>query len=99
MVEYSHRSQMIESELQDPFAAAWGARKCAFSPVLARSFTWVSARAGAQLVGFVNVTCDGGVHFFLLDTMAPGLPAIPRHARSRTGQQVSGSPDSVGDSS
>ena len=33
------------------------------------SLGWVSARQGEELVGFVNVAWDGGVHAFLLDTM------------------------------
>jgi GNAT superfamily N-acetyltransferase len=33
------------------------------------SLGWVCARAGDDLVGFVNVPWDGGVHAFLLDTM------------------------------
>jgi ribosomal protein S18 acetylase RimI-like enzyme len=33
------------------------------------SLGWVCARAGGQLVGFVNVAWDGGVHAFLLDTV------------------------------
>jgi len=36
--------------------------------VLARSFTWITASNDDDLVGFVNVAWDGGVHFFLLDT-------------------------------
>ncbi len=36
--------------------------------ILARSLTWVTARRGTRLVGFVNVATDGGVHAFLLDT-------------------------------
>jgi ribosomal protein S18 acetylase RimI-like enzyme len=36
--------------------------------VLARSLTYVCAFAQGKLVGFVNVTLDGGVHAFLLDT-------------------------------
>ena len=32
------------------------------------SLTWVEAYADGVLVGFVNVTWDGGVHAFLLDT-------------------------------
>ncbi|MFL5982793.1 MAG: GNAT family N-acetyltransferase [Gaiellaceae bacterium] len=32
------------------------------------SLGWVSARAAGELVGFVNVAWDGGVHAFLLDT-------------------------------
>jgi len=33
------------------------------------SLGWATAREGGKLVGFVNVTWDGGVHAFLLDTM------------------------------
>lgn len=33
------------------------------------SLGWVTARASGELVGFVNVAWDGGVHAFLLDTM------------------------------
>ncbi|GAA2759365.1 GNAT family N-acetyltransferase [Actinopolymorpha rutila] len=67
-VEYEHRARLEEAELQGLFEVAWGARKCDFGRVLARSFTWVTARIRSQLVGFVNVAWDGGAHFFLLDT-------------------------------
>jgi GNAT superfamily N-acetyltransferase len=33
------------------------------------SLGWVTAHDGDQLVGFVNVAWDGGVHAFLLDTL------------------------------
>lgn len=33
------------------------------------SLGWVCAREGSELVGFVNVAWDGGVHAFLLDTL------------------------------
>lgn len=33
------------------------------------SLGWVVARDDGQLVGFVNVAWDGGVHAFLLDTL------------------------------
>jgi len=36
--------------------------------VLSRSLAHITAYDGAQLVGFVNVATDGGVHGFLLDT-------------------------------
>jgi GNAT superfamily N-acetyltransferase len=35
------------------------------------SLGWVTARDGGDLVGFVNVPWDGGVHAFVLDTMVP----------------------------
>jgi GNAT superfamily N-acetyltransferase len=37
--------------------------------VQTHSIGWVCARNGDELVGFVNVAWDGGVHAFLLDTM------------------------------
>jgi GNAT superfamily N-acetyltransferase len=37
--------------------------------VQTHSLGWVCARQGDELVGFVNVAWDGGVHAFLLDTM------------------------------
>jgi ribosomal protein S18 acetylase RimI-like enzyme len=37
--------------------------------VQTHSLGWVCARAEDDLVGFVNVAWDGGVHAFLLDTM------------------------------
>ncbi|MER6945352.1 GNAT family N-acetyltransferase [Nonomuraea sp. NPDC000554] len=33
------------------------------------SLGWVCAKEGDELVGFVNVAWDGGVHAFLLDTL------------------------------
>jgi GNAT superfamily N-acetyltransferase len=33
------------------------------------SLGWVTARNGAELVGFVNVAWDGAVHAFVLDTL------------------------------
>ena len=33
------------------------------------SLGWVCAYLGSELVGFVNVAWDGGVHAFVLDTM------------------------------
>jgi GNAT superfamily N-acetyltransferase len=37
--------------------------------VQAHSLGWVCARQDGELVGFVNVAWDGGVHAFLVDTM------------------------------
>lgn len=36
--------------------------------VNAFSIGWVCVRSGSQLIGFVNVAWDGGVHAFVLDT-------------------------------
>jgi N-acetylglutamate synthase-like GNAT family acetyltransferase len=37
--------------------------------VSSHSLGWVCARHNQQLIGFVNVAWDGGVHAFILDTL------------------------------
>lgn len=44
------------------------------------SLGWVTARAAGELVGFVNVAWDGGVHAFLLDTMVHAAHRRRGHA-------------------
>lgn len=39
------------------------------SQVKKHSLGWVTARVAAELIGFVNVAWDGGVHGFILDTI------------------------------
>lgn len=39
------------------------------SQVERHSLGWVCARDGGELVGFVNVAWDGGIHAFVLDTL------------------------------
>jgi GNAT superfamily N-acetyltransferase len=67
-IRFERHARLDEEELQRLFDAAWGERKCDFRPVLARSFTWITAHVDSDLIGFVNVAWDGGVHFFLVDT-------------------------------
>lgn len=63
------RAPLTDAELNTLFAAAWqGHADKRFGPMLDRSLTWVVARRGEQLVGFVNVATDGGAHAFVLDT-------------------------------
>jgi GNAT superfamily N-acetyltransferase len=51
------------------FGVAWpGYTERDWLPVLERSLTVVCAYRADELVGFVNVAWDGGVHAFLLDT-------------------------------
>lgn len=70
-VEYRARYELDPVELRALFVAAWGEGKADYGRVLERSFTWISAHAGEELIGFVNIAWDGGVHFFLLDTTVP----------------------------
>ena len=39
------------------------------SQVHTHSLGWVTARDAGELVGFVNVAWDGGIHAFILDTV------------------------------
>lgn len=56
-------------ELNGLWRDAWSSREDRdFSAILSRSLGHVGAFAGNQLVGFVNVAWDGGVHAFILDT-------------------------------
>ena len=82
-IRYDRRPALDEQVLQTLFQAAWGAEKPHYDDVLARSFTWVTAMSGAELVGFVNVAWDGGSHFFLLDATVH-----PRWQRKGIGRRL-----------
>lgn len=57
------------ADLNALWAAAWNSPETRdFGPVLARSLAHLGAYDGQQLVGFVNVAWDGGLHAFILDT-------------------------------
>ncbi|CAN7204299.1 GNAT family N-acetyltransferase [Rhizobium sp. LjRoot254] len=55
--------------------AAWSLREDRdFSAILSRSLGHIGAFAGDQLVGFINIAWDGGIHAFILDTcVAPAM--------------------------
>ena len=66
---YQLNPTVTNTDLNRLFAAAWSDHhESDFAPVLGRSLVYVCAYADAELVGFVNVAWDGGVHAFLLDT-------------------------------
>ncbi|MFE4639038.1 GNAT family N-acetyltransferase [Streptomyces sp. NPDC056773] len=68
-MELTAREPLTDAELNGLFAASWpGHRDASFAPVLERSLTWITARRGGRLVGYVNPAWDGGVHAFVLDT-------------------------------
>jgi GNAT superfamily N-acetyltransferase len=76
------RPALTDAEFDALFAAAWPRyRSIRFGQVLERSLTWIAARAGDRLVGFVNVATDGGMHAFLLDTTVH--PDWQRHGIGR----------------
>jgi ribosomal protein S18 acetylase RimI-like enzyme len=64
-----HISPAVSNDrLNSLFAAAWANhRPMDFQRVLSRSLLYVCAFEAEQLIGFVNVAWDGGIHGFLLD--------------------------------
>jgi GNAT superfamily N-acetyltransferase len=69
---YDWRGSFDNAELNALHAEAFGHRVFAddwHSQVHQYSLGWVCARRDEDLVGFVNVAWDGGVHAFILDTI------------------------------
>lgn len=67
-IGYRDSPPLESAALNALFAAAWPDHaERDFQPILSRSLAYICAYAGAELVGFVNVAWDGGVHAFLLD--------------------------------
>jgi len=72
------RTQLTDAQLNALFAAARPHHTdTSFGPIHERSLTWISAWRTDQLVGYVNVATDGGLHAFLLDTTVH--PTEQRH--------------------
>ncbi len=66
---YTINPTVTNADMNRLFAAAWADHHASdFTSVLSRSLVYVCAFASTELVGFVNVAWDGGVHAFLLDT-------------------------------
>ncbi|MBX3065498.1 MAG: GNAT family N-acetyltransferase [Anaerolineae bacterium] len=60
---------LSNEQLNALFITAWEDHQARdFQPVLRHSLLYVCAYDGEQMVGFVNVAWDGGIHGFLLDT-------------------------------
>jgi GNAT superfamily N-acetyltransferase len=69
MIDYAVDPFPADDELAALWLAAWGTTGPAtFANILARSLAHVGAYSEDQLVGFVNLAWDGGVHAFVLDT-------------------------------
>ena len=71
MTDYTYRvaPSISNNELNDLFSAAWPDYHWRdFTPVLAQSLTFVCAYQASQLIGFINLAWDGGIHAFILDT-------------------------------
>jgi GNAT superfamily N-acetyltransferase len=64
--------------LNELFGASWANHvESDFQPQLQHSLIYVCAYHHEQLVGFVNVAWDGGIHGFLLNTTVH--PSLQRH--------------------
>ena len=60
---------VTNDELNVLFASAWTEHQPRdFAPVLQRSLAYFTAHHDGQLIGFVNVAWDGGLHGFIVDT-------------------------------
>lgn len=68
-IHYEISPALDNTALNSLFATAWpNHRPGDFQPILARSLAYSCAFADTQLIGFVNLAWDGGIHCFLLDT-------------------------------
>lgn len=75
MIEYSWRGSFANADVNALHAEGFEHRildEDWVAQVERHSLGWVTAVEGGELVGFVNVAWDGGVHAFLLDTVVRG---------------------------
>jgi GNAT superfamily N-acetyltransferase len=71
-IRYRWRGEFKDVELNELHAEGFGhavADVGWWERVNRHSLGWVCARDGSNLVGFVNVAWDGGIHAFILDTV------------------------------
>jgi len=79
-VTYEWRGDFANPEVNALHAEGFGHRVLEDdwkAQVQRHSLGWVCARDGGDIVGFVNVAWDGGIHAFILDTL------VARGARRR----------------
>ena len=64
------RGAVTDEALNELFRASWPGEHAYvdFTRIHAHSLTWITATRGGDLVGYVNVSTNGGAHAFLLDT-------------------------------
>ncbi len=75
-VEYLVNPRVTSEELRQLYLASWPAYHppADFRPELERLLAYVGAYVGGDLIGFVRLAWDGGVHAFLLEpTVRPEL--------------------------
>ena len=72
MITYRWREPFDNVEVNALHAEGFGHEPLGddwWAQVNRHSLGWACARKGSELVGFVNVAWDGGVHAFILDTV------------------------------
>ena len=72
MISYEWRGEFTNARVNALHAEGFGHRPLDEDwkdQVSRHSLGWVCAVEGGELVGFVNVPWDGGVHAFIIDTM------------------------------
>lgn len=68
-VSYRVSPAVTNEELNSLFASVWeGHHRQDFVTKLAHSLAFICAYHEKQLIGFVNIAWDGGLHAFILDT-------------------------------
>ena len=69
-IQFLINPPVINLELNALFANAWPEpyEDRDFMPVLEKSLSYICAYQDTELVGFINIAWDGGLHAFLLDT-------------------------------
>ena len=82
LVMYSVNPSITNEVLNKLFAESWEHyQPINFEPILTRSLVYVCAYYERRLVGYVNVTWDGGMHAFLLDVTVH--PSVRRNGVGR----------------
>lgn len=74
-IDYAWRGHFDNTELDALHAEGFRHRFLEIdwrSQLESHSLGWVCAREGEELLGFVNVAWDGGIHAFILDTLVAG---------------------------
>ncbi len=67
-IEYKISPAVDNEEMNELFRVSWsGFESRDFSKILKKSLVFICAYYKKNLIGFVNVAWDGGVHAFLLD--------------------------------
>ena len=68
-LQYLVDAPVTSRQLNDLFASSCEGHEWRdFAPVLGRSLGYICACRGDELIGFVNLAWDGGIHAFILDT-------------------------------